>query len=219
MTFLSRRKFIVSAFKASAFVAVSSSFPYHAKAAKPSSSRDKLFLSLEGNVQKLLSKNMRLDKTNRWGKKQSRLLRNLLEDKNCEHLASNQFSHLSVLEKIDAVNRYVNRVPYISDQQQYQRGDVWADPHHFLENGGDCEDFALAKFSYLAQSDIHPERLFILGLQDKHSPLAHASLAIVDENRLIILDNQRNALYGEDEYIQKFSLAYALNVAGLWKPV
>jgi len=198
---------------------VSSFFPCYAKAADTSLPLDKLSESLKGNVQKLLSKNMCLDQVNTWGKKQSKFLRNLLEARDCEHVQSNQFSHLSVFKKIGAINSYVNKVPYITDRQQYRRGDVWADPHHFLQNGGDCEDFALAKFSFLAQSNIHPERLFILGLQDKHSPQAHASLGIMDEMGLIILDNQRNDVYAEDEYIQKFNLAYALNIAGLWKPV
>lgn len=169
------------------------------------------------NHQKLLYKSVKLDRDNSWGNQHARLLRGLLKTEPCAHLTFHSSSGAPWAKRIEIINTHINKAPYVSDQDQYNREDVWAMPHHFLQNGGDCEDFALAKFSYLAHANIAPERLFILGLQNKDASFAHASLGVMFDDGLVILDNRRSKPYQENEYSTEFNLAYALNIHGLWR--
>jgi len=208
MTSVSRRKFLTSVLQASTVCFISSLSPSFA-ASRPD----------EGEIMTMMSKPLKLDKENNWGKRRVEMLRSLVMQENCDHLELSRFSQLSWHEKINAVNTHINSMPYITDQQQFNREDVWVRPHDFFEHGGDCEDFALAKFNYLAAGNIAPERLFILGLTSKSSSQAHASLGILENGNLLILDNRRNKPYREQEYTQEFNLAYALNIHGLWQPI
>jgi predicted transglutaminase-like cysteine proteinase len=57
--------------------------------------------------------------------------------------------HLSILNKI---NDEVNAIPYVSDQDMYGKADYWASPEEFYaNNGGDCEDFAIAKLKRMLE--------------------------------------------------------------------
>lgn len=49
------------------------------------------------------------------------------------------------------VNAAVNRMRWVYDTLNYGVPDRWATPREFLANGGDCEDFAIAKFLLLRE--------------------------------------------------------------------
>jgi predicted transglutaminase-like cysteine proteinase len=54
--------------------------------------------------------------------------------------------------RIEAVNVYVNAFRYKPDFESYEIVDVWQTPAEFFANaGGDCEDFAIAKFMSLRE--------------------------------------------------------------------
>jgi predicted transglutaminase-like cysteine proteinase len=84
------------------------------------------------------------------------------------------------------VNRFMNAVPYQTDQHNYHVADYWATPIEFLKNGGDCEDYAIAKYITLKRLGIPPEDMKIIIVHDATSNEDHAILEI-DGN---ILDNQ-----------------------------
>ena len=50
------------------------------------------------------------------------------------------------LDQLAAVNDYVNRVRYRDDRVNWGLRDYWAAPREFFARGGDCEDFAIAKY-------------------------------------------------------------------------
>ena len=58
-----------------------------------------------------------------------------------------QYEHLPLQEKINKVNAYVNGFAYIEDNNNWNKSDYWATPAEFFARGGDCEDFAFAKYS------------------------------------------------------------------------
>ena len=77
--------------------------------------------------------------------------------------------------KIQAVNAFFNRVPYISDERTYGADDNWATPFEFLDaNAGDCEDFAIAKLLALQEAGVEPNRLRLVIVRDKQRKRAHA---------------------------------------------
>ncbi len=87
----------------------------------------------------------------------------------------------------DATLRYVNdllnRVPQVGDAVHWGLEDYWATPAEFIaSNGGDCEDFVIAKYFALRESGIPAEKLrltyvksFQSGKIENHMVLAYYS--------------------------------------------
>ncbi len=68
--------------------------------------------------------------------------------------------NLSEMAQIQAVNQYFNDMPYIDDPRAWKRSDFWATPMEVIvRNGGDCEDFAIAKYFSLRSLGISEEKL------------------------------------------------------------
>ena len=69
---------------------------------------------------------------------------------------------LNDVKKLEAVNRFFNGVPYVSDLEHWGKTDYWATPLELLaSNGGDCEDYAIAKYFTLRELGVPTERLRI----------------------------------------------------------
>lgn len=69
---------------------------------------------------------------------------------------------LNDTKKLETVNRFFNSVPYVSDLEHWGKADYWATPLELLaSNGGDCEDFAIAKYFTLRELGVPNERLRI----------------------------------------------------------
>jgi len=95
-------------------------------------------------------------------------------------------------DSIFAVNRFFNKVRFISDKKHWHRNDYWATPVEFLStNGGDCEDFSIAKYFTLRELGVPDEKLRItyvkaLKLNQAHMVLAYYPTPNSDP---LILDN------------------------------
>ena len=51
------------------------------------------------------------------------------------------------MEKLESVNSFFNKLRFVDDQIHWGKEDYWATPQEMLiSNGGDCEDFATAKY-------------------------------------------------------------------------
>ncbi len=75
------------------------------------------------------------------------------------------------LKQLDGVNVAVNRdVRYLSDYEHWQVKDKWGFPVEALEEGGDCEDFAILKMESLKFLGWSEERLMVLGGGHRHQP-------------------------------------------------
>lgn len=94
------------------------------------------------------------------------------------------------LQQIREVNRYANQKSYVLDLTNYGVEDYWAIVNEFLQNEGDCEDFAITKFFSLRRLGFDPEDLRIVVLQDTNLRTAHAVLAVFYDHDILILDNQ-----------------------------
>ena len=90
------------------------------------------------------------------------------------------------------VNRFVNQVPSASDQDHWGVEDYWATPAEtFASNGGDCEDYAIAKYFALKELGIPVTRLRLVYARAWSSNGAHMVLAYytAPESDPMILDN------------------------------
>jgi predicted transglutaminase-like cysteine proteinase len=70
------------------------------------------------------------------------------------------YRDLTEIVKLGVVNSFINQTPFVDDRTQWDVEDYWATPVEFLSaNGGDCEDFAIAKYMTLRALGISQERL------------------------------------------------------------
>jgi predicted transglutaminase-like cysteine proteinase len=103
---------------------------------------------------------------------------------------------LPALERLAAVNRYVNRrVHFMSDEQQFGRPDVWSAADRTLRTGrGDCEDYAIAKLQMLRNAGISDRDLYLVILHDLVRREDHAVLVVRAAGRMLLLDNGTDQL-------------------------
>jgi predicted transglutaminase-like cysteine proteinase len=96
------------------------------------------------------------------------------------------------LELLRSVNVFFNGVPFVSDQAHWGAEDYWASPAEMLASaGGDCEDYAIAKYFTLKELGVPIERLRITYVKAARLNQAHMVLAYYPEPGAepLILDN------------------------------
>lgn len=117
--------------------------------------------------------------------------------------------------QIEAVNRYMNRRPYILDPVNYGVVDYWAAPGQFLTRNGDCEDYAIAKFLSLRALGFANDSLRVVVLQDTNLRIAHAVLAVYFKDEILILDNQVSDVV-PSRAISHYRPIYSINETSWW---
>ncbi|EAU54685.1 transglutaminase-like cysteine peptidase [Mariprofundus ferrooxydans] len=110
-----------------------------------------------------------------------------------QHLIeSAQIHHTSERDRIHTVNDFFNHIPFVSDLQHWHRTDYWATPVEFLaSNGGDCEDFSIAKYFTLREMGVPDDHLRITYVKALRLNEAHMVLAWYEtpQSDPLILDN------------------------------
>lgn len=97
---------------------------------------------------------------------------------------------LPLNKMVSEVNDLVNQTRYIVDSKNYGQTDYWATPVEFLRKGGDCEDFAIAKYTALRALGVPEERLRVVILEDMQKNIPHAVLVVYTDQGPMLLDNQ-----------------------------
>jgi predicted transglutaminase-like cysteine proteinase len=98
---------------------------------------------------------------------------------------------------LQLVNDFFNRIPYKTDQAHWRQLDYWATPAESVSsNGGDCEDYAIAKYYLLKELGVPISRLRItyvkaIRLNEAHMVLAYYAQPDADP---LILDNIENGV-------------------------
>lgn len=122
------------------------------------------------------------------------------------------------MDELQLFNRFWNKVPYYSDQEHWKIADHWATPVDTLaSNGGDCEDYAIAKYFSLKELGVPPENLRItyvrsLKIQEAHMVLAYYPTPDADP---YILDNLTEKLVPASERDDLVPV-YSFNDEDLW---
>ncbi len=98
--------------------------------------------------------------------------------------------NLDEAEQVRRVNLYANEKSYVLDIENYGIEDYWATPRQFLDQSGDCEDYAIIKMLSLKHLGIDPGRMRVVVVQDTNLRVAHAVLSLDVKQDIMILDNQ-----------------------------
>jgi len=119
-------------------------------------------------------------------------------------------------QQIKAVNDLLNAVPYVDDQIRFGYAGYWAaTPERFFSEGGDCKDYALAKYASLRALGFPPEKLRITFVFDKVHNVPHAILIV---NNTYVLDNQSRDLE-TITHINRYQPLFSFNSDGWRKEV
>jgi predicted transglutaminase-like cysteine proteinase len=120
--------------------------------------------------------------------------------------------------RLGEINRAINlAIRPISDLAQHGQIDVWTSPLATLaRGGGDCEDYAIAKFVALRRAGLAPEDLRIVVLHDAISGEDHAVATARLEGRWLTLDNRRMAMV-EDADVRNFRPTFVIGQHGVMR--
>jgi predicted transglutaminase-like cysteine proteinase len=120
--------------------------------------------------------------------------------------------------RIERVNAFFNALPYRADADLWGRDDYWAGPVQMLTaSGGDCEDYAIAKYFVLRELGIPVARLRILYVKSLRHRKSHMVLAYYEEGAAapLLLDSLTDRIQSARERTDLVP-AYSFNHDSLW---
>lgn len=121
-------------------------------------------------------------------------------------------------EKLEKVNTFFNRMQFVDDIIHWKKKDYWATPVEFLAtNGGDCEDFSLAKYFTLKAMGVSEKKLNMtyvkaLRLNQAHMVVTYHATPAAEP---LVLDNLVSDIKPASER-QDLLPVYSFNGSGLW---
>jgi predicted transglutaminase-like cysteine proteinase len=122
------------------------------------------------------------------------------------------------LKQAETVHRIMNAKPYREDRRQFGRGDVWQTPFAFWEHGGDCEDYAIAKYMALRVLGFSEDQLRLTVMTSRSRGEVHAVLLVEVDGAWHVADNLRRGLRRLDGY-DGWTPIYSVSDAGAWRYV
>lgn len=117
--------------------------------------------------------------------------------------------------QLKAVNDWANARPYVEDIANWGVPDYWETPGEFIAKGGDCEDFAIAKYFSLVRLGFPAQDLRILVVSDTATHGFHAVLAARLDGMVWLLDNFTADVVPLESKPQ-YQPVYSLNAQGWW---
>ncbi len=112
--------------------------------------------------------------------------------------------------QINRVNEFINRVSYRTDRAAWGQVDYWATPGEFFAAGGDCEDYAIAKYFSLRELGIPASRMRIVVMYDNKRRLSHAALVIQRDGEDLLLDNVSDTIVTWNQ-VSHYRQIYSVN--------
>ncbi len=157
----------------------------------------------------------------KWSGMFERFENQMLEDHDMEGLTElnqvlQKLTDKTLREKLVGVNDYINDFSFIPDHKNWQRGDYWATPIEFLKYGGDCEDYAIAKYISLRALGVSDHQMRIAVVQDTVLDMPHALLVVYDGADTLVLDNQSDQVLSSDD-IDRYTPIYSISQTAWWK--
>jgi predicted transglutaminase-like cysteine proteinase len=122
---------------------------------------------------------------------------------------------LPLEQMADEVNNLMNKVRYIGDKKNWDKSDYWETPIEFLSYGGDCEDFAIAKYISLRALGVPDQAMRIAIVKDLQKGIPHAILIVYTENGPMVLDNQIKKMT-EASDISHYKPIFSINRTAWW---
>ncbi|MGB5583336.1 MAG: transglutaminase-like cysteine peptidase, partial [Gammaproteobacteria bacterium] len=113
-----------------------------------------------------------------------------------------QLADKDVSQKLTEVNRFFNQFVYMDDKKLWGQQDYWATPEEFIgSNGGDCEDYVIAKYYVLRSLGVADENLYLTYVKAISENRAHMVLSYFEtpKSTPLILDNYNPRILPADK--------------------
>lgn len=126
-------------------------------------------------------------------------------------------------QQLQLVNRFVNRIRrYDEDRRTYKEleesrlliSQQWSSLLDFMRRGGDCEDFATAKYALLKLMDYDPHNLRIVVVYERKLRAFHALIAVRTEDEQVALLDIDNKIYSLRP--PQYRFVYSINEHSIW---
>ncbi|HEV8015397.1 MAG TPA: transglutaminase-like cysteine peptidase [Stellaceae bacterium] len=159
------------------------------------------------------------------------LARSAVETKDAQHLCTTQtetqctppewqalldrMRGLDLRQQIDIANDAMNRHPYVPTMQNWHRSMYWETAFEFLRRGGQCQDYAIAKYLLLRAAGVPAELMRMVVLRDAAIGLDHAILAVYVDGEPLLLDNLRADIVPAAG-VGYYHPYYSINETGWW---
>lgn len=120
--------------------------------------------------------------------------------------------------KLQEINKFYNKLRFLSDDSHWAQEDYWATPVELIaSNGGDCEDFAIAKYLTLKSLGIADQQLRLTYVKALKINQAHMVLTYFPNPGAdpLVLDNLIDTIELASER-SDLEPVYSFNGQGLW---
>lgn len=124
----------------------------------------------------------------------------------------------SVQQKLELVNQFFNQVQFVSDRDHWGQKDYWSTPLEFLvTNGGDCEDFSIAKYFTLRELGVPVDQMRLTYVKALSLNQAHMVMTFFSEidAEPLVLDNLDGTIKPASQRHDLLPV-YSFNGDGLW---
>ncbi len=127
-----------------------------------------------------------------------------------------QLSPLSLRDKVIRANAVLNSVPYVLSTRNWGRPMYWEAPLEFLAYGGQCQDYAIAKYMALRQAGVPADQMRIVVLRATARGEDHAVLVVNVDGEALMLDNMRTSVVTTNAEAS-YRPYYSINEIGWWQ--
>jgi len=120
--------------------------------------------------------------------------------------------------KLLTVNNFFNQLHFLNDIDLWDENDYWATPVEFIgANGGDCEDFSIAKYFTLLELGISDEKMRMVYVKAIELDQFHMVVAYYEtpSSVPVILDNINGEILPATER-SDLAPVYSFNGSHLW---
>ncbi len=126
-----------------------------------------------------------------------------------------EYKSSSIYKMAKSVDAMMNKKKYIVDNKNWGKSDYWATPIEFMTRGGDCEDFAIAKYVALRALGVPEDRMRIAIVQDLEKDMPHAVLIVYSERGAVVLDNQSKIMKTASS-VKHYKPIFSINRNAWW---
>jgi predicted transglutaminase-like cysteine proteinase len=119
-------------------------------------------------------------------------------------------------EQIRRVNDFLNQITYVDDRRVYGEKGYWAaTPERFFGSGGDCKNYAIAKYVSLRMLGFTDKELRVAVVQDMDKGIAHAVLIVYSDDEAFVLDNQSKKVE-RVQTVNRYQPYFSINQSAWW---
>ncbi len=130
----------------------------------------------------------------------------------------NSNKNVDSLEKLQVVNAFFNKMNFVNDLDHWGTEDYWATPLQMLtSNGGDCEDYSIAKYFTLRKMGVPAERMRLTYVKAVKLNQAHMVLTYypAPDEEPLVLDNLVDGIQTASKRKDLLPV-YSFNGTDLW---